>query len=63
VAEEEADVDGGGGIRQSAASTDRVQSSGDLESGRDVESFGMKSEMTQAGLLFIDSKITAAVLV
>jgi hypothetical protein len=43
--------------------TDRVESSGDLESGGDLESFEIKSEMTQDGLLFIDSKISAAVLV
>jgi hypothetical protein len=40
--------------------TDRVESSGDLESGRDLESFGIKSEMTQDGLLFIDSKICSS---
>jgi hypothetical protein len=31
-----------------------------VESGGDLESFGMKSEMTQGGLLFICSKISAA---
>jgi hypothetical protein len=37
--------------------TDRVESDGDLES------FEIKSETTQGGLLFIGSKISAAVLV
>jgi hypothetical protein len=46
-----------------AVATDRVESDGDLESGRDLESFGMKSETIQGGLLFISSKISAAVLV
>jgi hypothetical protein len=34
-----------------------------VESGGDLESFGMKNEMTQGGLLFISSKTSAAVLV
>jgi hypothetical protein len=68
VAEEEAGIDGGGGDRESAVSTavavvGRVKSGGDLESSRDLESFGMKSEMTRGGILFIGSKISAAVLV
>jgi hypothetical protein len=68
VAEEEAGIDGGGGDRESAVSTavaviGRVRSGGDLESSRDLESFGMKSEMTRGGILFIGSKISAAVLV
>jgi hypothetical protein len=33
------------------------------ESGGDLESFDMKSEMTRGGLLFIGWKISAAVLV
>jgi hypothetical protein len=33
-----------------------------VESDRDLESFGMKSKMTWGGLLFIGSKISAAVL-
>jgi hypothetical protein len=33
-----------------------------VESGGDLESFGMKSEMTWGGLLFIGSKISTAVL-
>jgi hypothetical protein len=40
-----------------AVTTDRVESSGDLES------FGMKSERTRDGLLFIGSKISVVVLV
>jgi hypothetical protein len=68
VAEEEAGIEGGGGDRESAVSTavaviGRVKSGGDLESSRDLESFGMKSEMTRGGILFIGSKISAAVLV
>jgi hypothetical protein len=43
VVQEEVDVDGGGG-------DDGVESGGDLES------FGMKSETTQDRLLFIGSK-------
>jgi hypothetical protein len=39
-----------------AAATDGVESGGELES------FWMKSEMTQGGLLFICSKLSAAVL-
>jgi hypothetical protein len=49
VAQEEADVDGGGGGRQSR------------EQWR-LREFEMKSEMTRGGLLFIGSKILAAVL-
>jgi hypothetical protein len=36
--------------------------SGGVESDGDVESFGMKSETIQDGLLFIYSKISAVVL-
>jgi hypothetical protein len=60
VAEEEADVDGGGGARQSATSmtvTSRVESDGDLES------FEMKSKMIWGGVLFISSKISVSVLI
>jgi hypothetical protein len=68
VVEEEADVDGSSGNRQSAASTaaaaiDRVEGSKDLESSGDLESFGIKSKMTRGGLLFIGSKISAAILI
>jgi hypothetical protein len=49
VAQEEAGIDGGGGDRQSR------ERKGPRE-------FGMKSEMTWGGLLFISSKISAAVL-
>jgi hypothetical protein len=34
-----------------------------VESGGGLESFGMKSEMTRGGLLFVGSKISAAVLI
>jgi hypothetical protein len=68
VAEAEAGVDSGSGNRQSAVLTmavvtSRVESGKDLESGGDIESFGMKSKMTRGGLLFIGSKISAMVLV
>jgi hypothetical protein len=68
VVEEEAGVDGGSGNRQSAKSTaaaaiDRVEGSKDLESSGDLESFGIKSKTTRGGLLFIGSKISAAVLI
>jgi hypothetical protein len=62
VAEEEAGVNGDGGDRQSATSTTAV-ATGRVESGGDLESFGMKSETTRGGLLFIDSKISTVVLV
>jgi hypothetical protein len=55
-------VDDDGGDRQSAASTTTVATDR-VESGRDLERFGMKSETTQDGLLFIDSKISATILV
>jgi hypothetical protein len=35
---------------------------GGVESGGDLESFGIKNEITWSGLLFICSKISAAVL-
>jgi hypothetical protein len=41
--------------------TGGVESSEDLESGGDLESFGMKSETIRTVLLFIGSKILAAV--
>jgi hypothetical protein len=41
----------------------RVESGRDLESGGDLESFGMKNKMTWDGLLFIDLKISAVILV
>jgi hypothetical protein len=41
---------------------DRVESDGVEESDWDLESFGMKSETTRGGLLFIGLKISAAVL-
>jgi hypothetical protein len=72
VTEEEADVDDGGSTggdrrrrqrwcRRRPASmavvvTDRVECSGHLEC------FGMNSETTRGGLLFIGSKISAAIL-
>jgi hypothetical protein len=66
LVEEEAGVSGS--HKQSVASTvvvatEKVESGGDLESGRDLGSFGMKSEMMWGGLLFIGSKISAAVLI
>jgi hypothetical protein len=36
---------------------------GGVESGGDLESFEMKSETTQSGLLFIGLKISAGVLI
>jgi hypothetical protein len=39
-----------------------VEETGGVESGVDLECFGMKSEMTQDGLLFIGSKISPTVL-
>jgi hypothetical protein len=68
VVEEEAGVDGGSGDWQSAASTaaiatDRVESDEDLESGGDLECFGMKREMIRSRILFTGIKISAAVLV
>jgi hypothetical protein len=35
---------------------------GGVESGRDLESFRMKSKMTRGGLLFIGSKISEVIL-
>jgi hypothetical protein len=64
-------AEGGGGRRRSGGGRDqlercvdgcRVESDEDLESSRNLESFGMKSETTQDGLLFICSKISATVL-
>jgi hypothetical protein len=40
----------------------RVESGGVEESGGDLDSFRIKSKMTRGGLLFIGSKISAAVL-
>jgi hypothetical protein len=39
-----------------------VEETGGVESGGDLESFEIKSETTWGGLLFIGSKISAAVL-
>jgi hypothetical protein len=39
-----------------------AEKTGGVESGGDLESFGLKIETTQDGLLFIGSKISAAVL-
>jgi hypothetical protein len=64
-------AEGGGGWHRSGGGRDwleqridddRVESGGDLESGRDLESFRMKSKMTRDMLLFIGSKISAAIL-
>jgi hypothetical protein len=66
VVEEAGDGGAGGGWRRrrwwrrrrpAPVATDRVESDGDLES------FGMKSEMTRGGLLFIGSKISPVVLI
>jgi hypothetical protein len=67
VAEEEASVDGGsgtGGGRRRARwwHMRRAVATGGVESDEDLETLGMKSEMTWRRLLFIDSKISAAVL-
>jgi hypothetical protein len=43
--------------------TGGVESGRDFKSGKDLESFGMKRETTWDELLFIGSKISAAVLV
>jgi hypothetical protein len=43
--------------------TGRVESGRDLESDGDFDSFGMKNKTTRDELLFIDLKISAAVLV
>jgi hypothetical protein len=43
--------------------TNGVDSDRDIESDGDLESFGMKSEMTRGGLLFLGSKISAVILV
>jgi hypothetical protein len=72
VAEEETGVDGGGGAgggwrrkrrwcRRRLASTMAVAIGG-VESGGDLECFGMQSKITWGGLLFIDSKILEAIL-
>jgi hypothetical protein len=58
-------AEGGGGRRRSGGGGDRLERSvngGGVESGKDLESFGMKSEMTWIELLFVGSKISAAVL-
>jgi hypothetical protein len=45
----------------SGVESDGVESGG-VESGGNLESFGMKREMTQGEILFIGSKISAVVL-
>jgi hypothetical protein len=67
VVEEEAGVDGSSGDWQSATSTvvvatNKVESGRDIESGWDLESFGMKNRTIQGEILFIGSKISATVL-
>jgi hypothetical protein len=59
---EEVDVASGGGDQWSVASK-AVVVTGRVENGGDLESFGMKCEMTWGRLVFIDLKISAAVLV
>jgi hypothetical protein len=72
VVEEETDIDsnggtGGGQRRQRRwhmrwpTSTVAVVTGG-VESGRDLESFRMKSKMTRGGQLFIGSKISEVIL-
>jgi hypothetical protein len=60
-----------GGRRRSGGGGDRferridgggVENNEDLESGGDLDNFGMKSKTTWGGLLFIGLKISAAVL-
>jgi hypothetical protein len=58
-------AEGGGGWRRSDDGGDRLEwrvDNGGVESGGDLECFGMKSETTWGGLLFIGSKISAVVL-
>jgi hypothetical protein len=58
-------AEGGGGRCRSGGGGDRLERSvngGGVESSRDLESFGMKSEMMWIELLFVGSKISAAVL-
>jgi hypothetical protein len=64
-------VEGGAGRRKSDSGGEWlercvddgiVESGEDLESGGDLESFGMKSETTRGGLLFIGSKISVAIV-
>jgi hypothetical protein len=55
-------AEGGGGWRSSGNGGDWLEWWAE-ESGGDLESFDMKSEMTRGGLLFIGWKISAAVLV
>jgi hypothetical protein len=57
VVAEEADVDGGGGGGDRRSREQRSK-----ERGGDLESFGMKSEMTWGGLLFISLKLSATIL-
>jgi hypothetical protein len=62
VAQEVCGVDGDATGRRRVVLTAAVATGG-VESDGDLESFGMKSETTQGGLLFIGSRISAAVLV
>jgi hypothetical protein len=65
VKEEEAgssDVDGCGGDRHEQHQRRRRREQQSRESSGDLESFGMKNEMTQGGLIFIGLKISEAVL-
>jgi hypothetical protein len=60
VAQEEAGINDGSGDRRSRER--RVESDG-VESDEDLESFGMKNKTTWDGVLFIGSKLSAAVLI
>jgi hypothetical protein len=48
--------------RPARAASTVAEETGGVESDMDLESFTMKSEMSRGGLLFIDSKLLAAVL-
>jgi hypothetical protein len=56
-------VDSDGGDRPKGVASTAVVVTDGVESGWDLESFGMKSEMTWDGLLFIGSKISTVILI
>jgi hypothetical protein len=51
-------AEGGGGRRRSSGRGDRLE----RRYGGDLESFGMKSETTRGGILFIGLKISATII-
>jgi hypothetical protein len=58
-------AEGGGGRHKSGDRGDRLEQridGGGVESGGDLGCFGMKSETTRDGILFIGSKILAVIL-